>query len=113
MIGVDRRVERRELVAHGELVAMLRDELADVVALERDRKARKRTGHRRAGGEGLGVAVDGHRLVVSGDHHHVVVGLSPDRALGADGFEVRIGVDDHGVVPEEVDGFVVLSLIVS
>ena len=42
--GVLRRVERRELVAERQLVAVLLDQVADVVAVERHREARERSG---------------------------------------------------------------------
>jgi hypothetical protein len=44
--GVLRRVEGRQLVVERQFVAVLLDEIADVVALERDRKSGKRSGHR-------------------------------------------------------------------
>ena len=48
VVGVHGRVERGDLVAHRQLVAVLLDELADVVALERDGEPGERTGHRGA-----------------------------------------------------------------
>ena len=38
MIGVRRRVERRQLVAERKLVAVLLDQFGDVVTLQRDRE---------------------------------------------------------------------------
>ena len=96
--------KRRQLVAHRQLVAVLVDERADVVALERDREAGERSGDRVARRERRGVVVDRDRLVVAGDHHHVVVRLAPHRALRAQVLEVRVRVGDELVVAEEVDG---------
>jgi hypothetical protein len=99
-----RGVERGELVAHRELVAVLLDERAHVVALERDREAGERTGHRVARRKRRHVRVDGAGLVVTGHHHHVVVRLTANRALCPELVEIRIGVGDDAVVTEEVDG---------
>ena len=87
--GVLGRVERGELVAERELVAVLLDELGDVVALDRDREPGERSGD---GGarrpDGL-VVVDGDGLLVARDHPDVVVRLVRRRAVRADGLVVR------------------------
>ena len=101
--GVHRRVERRELVAHRQLVAVLLDERADVVADERHREAGERPGHRVARRERRGVVVHRDRLFVAGDHHDVVVRLALHRALRPQVLEVGVRVGDERVVDEEVD----------
>ena len=60
----------------GSCVAVLLDERADVVALERDGEPGERTGRRVARRERRGVVVDRDRFVVAGHHHHVVVRLA-------------------------------------
>ena len=79
-----RRVHGRQLVAERQLVAVLLDEVAHVVALERHREAGERPGHRVARRERRGVVVDRDRFVVPRDHHHVVVRsrAAPDTARG-------------------------------
>ena len=72
-----------------------------------NRKARERPGHRVARGEGVGVGVDGARLVVPGDHVDALLRFPLHRALGAQPVEVRVGVGDQLVAAEEVDGGVV------
>ncbi len=96
-------VERRQLVAERELVAMLLDELADVFAVERHREARERPGHRVARRERLGVVVHGERLVVARDHHDVVMWFALHGAPSPQLVEVGVGVGQEGVVAEEVD----------
>ena len=81
MRGVHRRVEGEQLVAQRQLVAVLLDERADVVALERHREPGERPGRRVARRERVGVVVDRDRFVVPGHHHHAVVRLALDRAL--------------------------------
>ena len=103
VIGVPGRIQRGQLVAHGELVPVLLDEGADVVALQRDREP----------GNGPVTEVHeekvsaslytGDHLVVPGDHHHIVVGLRRHRALRPEGLEIGIGVDKQVVISEEVD----------
>ena len=102
VVGVLGRVERDDLVAHRQLVAVLLDQLADVVALERDRESGERPSHRGARREGLGVAEDRDRLVVTGHHHHVVVRFAPHRTLAAQRLHVRVGILDELLVAEEV-----------
>ena len=76
-----RRVHRRDLVAEGQLVAVLLDQVADVVALEGDGEARERPGHRVARRERGGVGVHRDGLGVARHHHDPVVGLALHRAL--------------------------------
>ena len=109
--GVDRRVEREQLVAHRQRVAVLLDERVDVVALERHREAGERPGGRVARRERRGVVVDRDRFVVAGHHHHVVVRLAADRALRAQPVEVRVRVGDELVAAEEVDRVVVRRVV--
>ena len=98
-----RRVHGGQLVAEGKLVAVLLNEVADVVALERDGKAREGAGHRVARRERRRVGVDGHRFVVAGHHHHPVIRLELDRALPPQEVEVGVRVTDQLVPPEEID----------
>ena len=105
--GVDRRVEREQLVAHRQLVAVLLDERVDVVALERHGEPGERPGGRVARRERVGVVVDRDRFVVPGHHHHAVVALALHRALRAQPVEVRVRVGDELVAAEEVDRVVV------
>ncbi len=116
MVGVRRRVERRQLIAHRQLVAMLRDQRRDLVLgepFERHGEAGERAGDRGAGGVGRRVVEDRGGLLVSGDHHHVLVWFTPDRALVAERLVVRVRVGDHRVVGEEVDGVDVGHRLVS
>ena len=85
---------RRQLVAEGQFVAVLLDQLADVVAFEGDREA----------GEGPRCPVADENasdrcrwpgLLVPGHHHHVVVLLGPHRALRAQPVEVGVRVADR------------------
>ena len=50
---------------NGQIVAVLLDDVADVVALERHREPGERTDHRVAVGEGVGVVQDRDGLVVA------------------------------------------------
>ncbi len=100
---VHRRVHRRKLVAERQFVAMLLDQLTDVVTLERDREAGERARDRVARRERVDVVVHGQCLVVPGHHHDVVVLLAPDGALLPEEVEVRIRVLDQRLVAEEVD----------
>ncbi len=103
MIGVARRIERRQLVAERQRVAVLLDERTHVVAFERDRETGERARHRVARRIGRGVVVDGDRFVVAGHHHHVVMRLARHRAAGAEVIEVRVRIVDQLVAAEEVD----------
>ncbi len=101
------RVHRGDLVAERQLVAVFLDDLAHVVALERDRKPGERTAHRIARRERVGVGVDGARLLVAGDHVDTVLRLTVDGTLGPQPVEIGIGVGDELVPAEEVDVVVV------
>ncbi len=103
MRGVLRRVERRQLVAERQLVAILLDEFADVVAFQRHRESREGPRDRIARRKCCSVVEDLHRLVVAGHHDDAVVRFALQRALRAQGFEIRIRVGDYRVVAEEVD----------
>ena len=76
MIGVRRGVEGHQVLVHRQLVAVLLDERADVVARGLDRKPRERTGHRVARRVRRGVVVHGDGLVVARDGNHAVVGFA-------------------------------------
>ncbi len=103
VLGVLGRVHARQLVAEGQFVAVLLDQIADVVAFEGDREAGE--GPRCLGGRGepLGIRVDGPALLEPGHHHHVVVLLGPHGALGAQPVEVGVRVAVERPVGEEVD----------
>jgi hypothetical protein len=100
--------EGGQLVVEGQLVAVPLDQLADVIAFERDRESGERAGHRDARRERRGVVEHLDRLVVPGDHHHAVVGLAEHRASLAQRVEVRVRVRDELVIPEEVLGLPVV-----
>ena len=103
VVAVLRRVHGRDLVAERELVPVLLDQRVHVVAsLERDREAGERSGHRVARREGLGVAVDGARLVVAGHHVDAVLRLPVHGAGFAQVVEVRVRVGDDLGIAEEV-----------
>ena len=99
---VVRRVERGELVAEGQLVAALHNDVADVVALHRDGELDERSADhvaRRVGPrrqvvlrERGRVAVDRHRLGMAGDHVHAEVRFPPDRALRTHPVEVGVRI---------------------
>jgi hypothetical protein len=48
VIGVDRWIQARQLIVEWQIVAVLFDEFGDVVAYQRDGKARERSGDGRA-----------------------------------------------------------------
>ena len=106
--GVLGRVERRELIAEGEVVAVGLDDLGDVVALERHGELGEGPDGRVAVRERGLVVVDLHGLVVAGHHVDVVVRLLDDRALAPQVLEVGVGVVDEVLGEEEVDGFELL-----
>ena len=111
MRRVHGRVEGRELVAHRELVAVSLDERAHVVTGEGHREAGEGPGHGVARGEGRGVVEHRDRLVVAGDHHHVLMRLAPHGAFRPEELEVGIRILDERMVDEEIgpvevsDGF--------
>ena len=88
---------------NGNLVAVLLDQLGDVVTFERDRETRERAGHRDAGRERLRVVVDVDGLLPARHHGHAVVVLAADRALVAKRLVERVRVVRQTTVPEEVD----------
>ena len=96
-------VHDRDLVAERQLVTVLVDQLADVVALERHRKAGEGPADGVAGRERSGVRVHRDGLVVAGHHDHAVVRLPLDGALLAEMVEVGVGVLDQVLSPEEID----------
>ena len=98
VVGVRRWIEGHEVLVHRQLVSVLLDEHADVVAVERDGKPGEGTGHRVARRERRGVVVHGDRLVVARHRHHAVVGLADHRARLAQVLEVRVRVGDEGLV---------------
>ena len=102
VVGVGWGVEGDDLVAHRDGVAMRCDQPTDIVALERRRKSGERPSHRQARRIRGRVAEDGQCLVVARHHHDVVMGLAQDRAVAAQGGEVRVRVRDQLVVPEEI-----------
>ena len=103
LVGVLGRVERRQLVAERQVVAVRLDDLADVVALERNRDLDERPAHRVAVRPRLLVVVHGGRFFVPRDEPHVPLRVVPDRALLADPVVVRVGVLGEVPVAEQVD----------
>ena len=103
MRGVHRRVERRQLVAERQLVAVRVDHGAHVVADDWDRELHERPADRVARRERGRVAVHRDGLVVAGDQVGALVRLAPDRALGPQFVEIRVRVDGQLPVAEEVD----------
>ena len=104
MGGVHGRIERWQLVAERQLVAVLVDDPADIVTLEGHCELHEGAGDGVARRVGRGVVVDRHGLLVAGDHEHAVVGLLPDRVLVPQPVVVGVGVVVDGAVLEEVDG---------
>ena len=105
--GVHRRVEGQDLIAERQLAAVLLDQGADVVALQRDREPRERSGRGVARRERRRVGVDRDGFVVAGHHHHVVMRLSVDRALRAQPVEVVVRIGDEVAAAEEVGRLVI------
>src|ERR1700742_155465 len=103
MCGVLRRIKRYEVVAERNAVAVLLDQIRDVIAPGFGRDPRPWTTDYVAHRQGLvGVALHGDGLVVSGHHHHAVRRLAPYRAA-TDRLVIAIGVVDEGLVGEEVE----------
>ncbi len=96
------RIERRELIAERKLVAVLLDDVADILALERYRELLERPAHHVARGEVRRVGIDGARLVVARDHEDAVVRLAPDGRELPQRREVRVRVILDGSVGKEV-----------
>ena len=103
VIGVRRRVEGRQLVAERDFIAMLLDQVGDIVALERNGEPGERAGHRDTRRERLGVVVDVDGLLPARHHRHAVVVLAADRALVAKCLVERVRVVSQTTVPEEVN----------
>ena len=108
MGGVLGRVEGRELVAEGQVVAVGLDDLGDVVAFEGHGELGEGTDGRVAVREGGLVVVDLDGFVVAGDHVDIVMGLFEDGALAAQVREVGVGIVDEVLGKEEVDGIELL-----
>ena len=102
--GVVRWIEVRELVVKRELVPVLLDERAYVVAHERHREPRERAGHRVGRRERVGVVQHGHHFFVTRDHDHALMRFGAHRALVAQVLQVGVRVGDARLVLEEVDG---------
>ena len=102
VIGVGRRVQCRQLVAERQLVAVLLDQLRDVVTIDGDREAGERTRHRNARGEGVGVVQHRAGLVPAGHHRDSVMAFPRDGALLPQGLVVGVRVLDQPGVPEEI-----------
>ena len=76
VVGVGRRIERGQLVAERQLVAVLLDQLGDVTVsptFEAHRKAGEWSGHRDARRPRFGVVEDGAGFFPAGHHGDVVV----------------------------------------
>ena len=100
--GVVGRVHRDHVLEHRQVVAVGVDDLAHVVALQRDREGGEGADHGVARGERVGVAVDLAGLLVAGHGHHPEVGQRQDRALLAQLLEVRVRVLHQRLVVEVV-----------
>ena len=101
--GVLGGIERRQLVAERQPVAVQLDDLADVVALERNGPLGERSGHGVAVREGDGVVVHRHRFLEPGDHDDTVMGLTPYRSVLPEVLVVRVRVLVERSRAEEVD----------
>ena len=102
------RIHRDHVLGHGELVTVLVDDRAHVVALERDREGRERPDDGVARRERVRVAVDLAGLVVPGHRDDAEVRQREHGALGPQRLEVGVGILDQRLVGEEVDRFDVL-----
>ena len=102
VVVVPGRVERRELIAERQLVAVALDDVAHVVALERLGEPHERPAHHVARREGRRVVVDRERFVVAGHHEDAVVRLLPDGTPAPAPRRSRVGIVLHGTVAEEV-----------
>src|SRR5262249_60771020 len=71
---------------------VLLDDLIDVVAFEWHGEGCEGSGDGVAGRERRRVVVDGHRLVVPGDHHDTVAWLAPRRPVLPEVLVVRIRI---------------------
>ena len=105
VVGVGRRIERGQLVAEWQLVAVLLDQLGDVTVsptFEAYRKAGERSGHRGARRPRLGVVQHGAGFLPAGHHRDVVVLFLGHRALLPQRLVVRVGIRDELAAAEEV-----------
>ena len=103
MRGVLGRVERGQLVAERQVVAVLLDDLADVVAFERHREPGERSDDRVAVRERRGVVQHRHGFVVARHHDDAVMRFPPDRPVVAQVVVVRVRVLIQRARLEEVD----------
>jgi hypothetical protein len=94
VIGVPGRIERDDLISHRELVTVLLDQPAHIVALEGNRESGKRSGHRIARRERRRVVVDRDGFVIARDHEHVMVRFTSHGALLAEVIEVGVRIGD-------------------
>src|SRR4029450_5155056 len=83
-------------------VAVLLDDLADVVALERNRPFGEGPGHHVGVRERLGVTVYLESFLVPGDHHHSVMRLAPHRPVSTEILVVAVRVLVEGAGAEKV-----------
>jgi hypothetical protein len=113
VVGVGRRVERDDLVAHRDRVAMRIDQLADIVGLEQHGESGEWPGHRHAGRKGRRVAEDSQCLVVTRHHDDVVMWFAAHRALASQRRQVRVWVVDELAVPEEILRFNVAHRVIA
>ena len=102
--GVPRRIERRQLIAERKHVAVLLDDPAHVVTLERDGERREWARHRVARREGHRVVVHRHHFLEARDHEDAVMGLLPHRTVRAEVLVVRVRVLVERPGAEVVDG---------
>ena len=105
VVGVGRRVEGGQLVAERQLVAVLRDQISDVVitlTFERHRKAGEGPGHRVARRPRLGVVEDRAGFLPAGHHGDVVVVLLGYRALLPQRLVIGVRVGDELAATEKV-----------
>src|SRR5271154_826771 len=99
------RIERGQLVAERQLVAVLLDQLGDVTvspAFEAHRKTGERSGHRGARRPRFGVIEDGAGFFPAGHHRDVVVLFLGHRTLLPERLVIGIGVRDELAAAEEV-----------
>ena len=102
MVRVLRRIERREVLVNRQGVAVLLDQIRDVVAFSLYRQGHERPANQVARRKiVLVIPVHGDGLVVPRHHHHIVIGLTLHRAL-PEFVVVRIRVCDKPQIREEV-----------